>query len=59
MDKQSLLQLEGLRGQMMDTANRKQTLMDHDVLILSQLLDQIIVKVQAEKVAMRKRTKTC
>ncbi|XEC92812.1 aspartyl-phosphate phosphatase Spo0E family protein [Paenibacillus tarimensis] len=58
MDKQCMKQLETLRGLMVDTANRKKTLLHTDVLTLSQLLDQMIVKVQTEKKAKRTKSRT-
>jgi len=57
MDKQWTRQMESLRKQMIDTALGKQTLLHRDVLRLSQALDRLIVKVQAEKLAARKRPK--
>ncbi|MFS0722717.1 aspartyl-phosphate phosphatase Spo0E family protein [Paenibacillus sp. 1P07SE] len=57
MDKQWMKQMESLRKQMIDTALGKQTLQHRDVLSLSQSLDRLIVKVQAEKLAASKRQK--
>ncbi|WP_020616747.1 aspartyl-phosphate phosphatase Spo0E family protein [Paenibacillus daejeonensis] len=57
MDKQWTMQMESLRKQMIDTALGKQSLLHRDVLRLSQTLDRLIVKVQAEKLAARKRQK--
>lgn len=57
MDKQWTRQMESLRKQMIDTALGKQTLLHRDVLRLSEALDRLIVKVQAEKLAARKRPK--
>ena len=57
MDKQWTMQMENMRKQMIDTALGKQSLLHRDVLRLSQALDRLIVKVQAEKLAARKRQK--
>ncbi|WP_424766133.1 aspartyl-phosphate phosphatase Spo0E family protein [Paenibacillus sp. sgz302251] len=49
MDKHLLTQMEQLRNMMMETAQLKQSLLHHDVLILSQSLDEIILQVQEER----------
>ncbi|SFS82537.1 aspartyl-phosphate phosphatase Spo0E family protein [Paenibacillus sp. BC26] len=49
MDNQSYVRLERLRGQLVAAAMRKETFLHRDVIQLSQTLDQLIVKVQAEK----------
>ncbi|WP_081667277.1 aspartyl-phosphate phosphatase Spo0E family protein [Paenibacillus pinihumi] len=54
MDKLKTAQMEMLRGQMVDTANRKQSLLHREVLLLSEMLDQMIIKAQREKCAKRK-----
>ncbi|WP_270171703.1 aspartyl-phosphate phosphatase Spo0E family protein [Paenibacillus sp. SYP-B4298] len=54
MDKLGTAQLEKLRGQMVATATRKQSLLHREVLLLSEMLDQIIIKAQKEKCASRK-----
>ena len=56
MDKQVLSKLESLRDQMVETALIKQSLLHHDVLTLSQTLDEIIVKVQSERMLHYKAT---
>lgn len=52
MDKRLLLQMEQLRNKMVETALSRQSLLDRDVLILSQSLDEIIVQVQSERLAL-------
>ncbi|QHW30244.1 aspartyl-phosphate phosphatase Spo0E family protein [Paenibacillus rhizovicinus] len=49
MDKQSYHLLERLRGQLVAAALRQGSFLNRDVLILSQTLDQLIVKAQREK----------
>ncbi|MBO7744027.1 aspartyl-phosphate phosphatase Spo0E family protein [Paenibacillus sp. MWE-103] len=49
MDKQSYHLLERLRGQLVSAAMGKGTFLNRDVLLLSQTLDQLIVKAQREK----------
>ncbi|BBH21062.1 hypothetical protein Back11_24070 [Paenibacillus baekrokdamisoli] len=49
MDNQTYHRMERLRGQLVAAAMRKQTFLHTEVLLLSQTLDQIIVKVQTEK----------
>ncbi|WP_090976832.1 aspartyl-phosphate phosphatase Spo0E family protein [Paenibacillus sp. CF384] len=49
MDNHSYQRLERLRGQLVAAAMRKETFLHRDVIQLSQTLDQLIVKVQAEK----------
>ena len=49
MDQQLFLQMERLRNQMVETALLEQNLLHHDVLELSQSLDEIIVQVQVER----------
>lgn len=49
MDKQLLMQLEQLRNEMVETAISEQDLLHRDVLVLSQSLDEIIVRVQSER----------
>lgn len=56
MDKLGTAQLEMLRGQMVAAATRKQSLLHREVLLLSEMLDQIIVKAQKEKCASRKNS---
>ncbi|MDF2834555.1 MAG: Spo0E like sporulation regulatory protein [Paenibacillus sp.] len=46
MDK-LLMELEKLRGEMVETALMEQDLLHRDVLVLSQSLDEIIIQVQA------------
>lgn len=48
MDK-LLLELEKLRGEMVETALLEQDLLHQDVLVLSQSLDEIIFQVQSER----------
>ncbi|RXZ78232.1 aspartyl-phosphate phosphatase Spo0E family protein [Paenibacillaceae bacterium] len=48
MDEKSVKQLEGLRRQLVHEANRRQTLLHHEVLNISQRLDQLIYKAQVE-----------
>jgi len=52
MDKQLLLQMEQLRSKMVETAHLKQNLLHRDVLIISESLDEIIIKVQVERKAL-------
>jgi len=47
MDKQFLLQLELLRHEMVETAMQEQNLLHHDVIQLSQSLDEMINIVQS------------
>ncbi|WP_219836475.1 aspartyl-phosphate phosphatase Spo0E family protein [Paenibacillus sp. R14(2021)] len=50
MDKQSYHQLERLRGQLVSAAmGNGSSFLNRDVLLLSQTLDQLIVKAQREK----------
>jgi len=49
MDNHTNHRLERLRGQLVATAMRQQTFLHGDVLLLSQSLDQLILKAQAEK----------
>ncbi|QHT60477.1 Spo0E family sporulation regulatory protein-aspartic acid phosphatase [Paenibacillus lycopersici] len=49
MDKQSYHLLERLRGQLIAATMRHGSFLNRDVLLLSQTLDQLIVKVQREK----------
>jgi hypothetical protein len=49
--------LESLRGQLIKTAMRKQTFLHREVLLLSQSLDKLIVKAQAEKIKSLERPK--
>lgn len=58
MDKQLLVQVERLRGKMVAAAAVKQNMLHHDVLILSQSLDELILRVQMEKIATAKVKKT-
>jgi hypothetical protein len=58
MDKHLLAQMERLRGMMVATAIRKQNILHRDVLLLSQMLDQLIMKAQADKHARLKTNKT-
>lgn len=51
MDKQLLAEVETLRGKMVAAAVRQQNILHRDVLLLSQSLDQLILKVQTEKQA--------
>ncbi|GBG12095.1 hypothetical protein B1748_06410 [Paenibacillus sp. MY03] len=53
MDK-LLLELERLRGEMVETALIEQDLLHQDVLVLSQTLDEIIVQVQSERLSQSK-----
>ncbi|MDQ6421016.1 Spo0E family sporulation regulatory protein-aspartic acid phosphatase [Paenibacillus sp. LHD-117] len=53
MDK-LLLELEKLRGEMVETALLEQDLLHQDVLVLSQSLDEIIVQVQSERLSLYK-----
>ncbi|WP_168119214.1 aspartyl-phosphate phosphatase Spo0E family protein [Paenibacillus sp. HB172176] len=54
MDKQLLAQLEQLRNEMNETAQLvEQNLLHSDVLVLSQTLDEIIVRVQSERMPAR------
>lgn len=41
--------LERMRGELLEAAARRKTFLHHDVLMLSQSLDLLIVKAQAEK----------
>ncbi|GKU79616.1 aspartyl-phosphate phosphatase Spo0E family protein [Paenibacillus sp. L3-i20] len=56
MDKHLLLQLERLRNEMVKTAITEQNLLHRDVLVLSQTLDEIIVRVQSERRTLAKVT---
>ncbi|MBW7460542.1 Spo0E family sporulation regulatory protein-aspartic acid phosphatase [Paenibacillus sepulcri] len=49
MDNHTNHRLERLRGQLVATAMRQQTFLHGDVLLLSQTLDLLILKAQAEK----------
>ena len=49
MDNHSYHELKRLRGQMVAAAMRQGTFLHREVLLLSQTLDQLIVKVQTEK----------
>ncbi|WP_236343564.1 aspartyl-phosphate phosphatase Spo0E family protein [Paenibacillus plantiphilus] len=49
MDNLTNRRLERLRGQLVAAAMRKQTFMHREVLLLSQTLDQLIVKAQTDK----------
>lgn len=49
MDEQLLMQMERLRDKMVEKAITEKNLLHRDVLVLSQSLDQIIVKVQSEQ----------
>ncbi|WP_246427481.1 Spo0E family sporulation regulatory protein-aspartic acid phosphatase [Paenibacillus phyllosphaerae] len=46
---QDTYRLETLRGELVAVANRQQDLLHHDVLLLSQSLDLLIVKAQTKK----------
>ncbi|MCA0754481.1 aspartyl-phosphate phosphatase Spo0E family protein [Paenibacillus sp. N4] len=52
MDKQLLIQMEQLRSKMVEMAALKQNLLHRDVILLSQSLDEIIVQVQRERLAL-------
>jgi hypothetical protein len=56
MDKQLLMQLEQLRNAMVETAISEQNLLHRDVLVLSQTLDEIIVRVQSERRMLARAT---
>ncbi|MFD0586838.1 aspartyl-phosphate phosphatase Spo0E family protein [Paenibacillus sp. GCM10027627] len=56
MDKHLLLKLEQLRNEMVETALTEQNLLHRDVLILSQSLDEIIVRVQSERRLLARTT---
>ena len=56
MDKQLLMQLEQLRNEMVETAISEKNLLHHDVLALSQSLDEIIVRVQFERRMLARST---
>ncbi len=43
------MELEKLRGEMVETALMEQDLLHRDVLVLSQSLDEIIIQVQSER----------
>ncbi|MFC5650884.1 aspartyl-phosphate phosphatase Spo0E family protein [Paenibacillus solisilvae] len=49
MDNQTYHRMERLRGQLVAAAMGKQTFLHTEVLLLSQKLDQLIIKVQTEK----------
>lgn len=49
MDKHLLIQLEQMRNKMVEKAISEQNLLHRDVLLLSQSLDEIIVRVQSER----------
>ncbi|AJY77227.1 aspartyl-phosphate phosphatase Spo0E family protein [Paenibacillus beijingensis] len=53
MDKKLHLQIERLRGQMVNEAMLHNTMLHQKVLHLSQRLDMLIVRVQAEQLASR------
>ena len=46
MDKQLLVEIEQLRGKMVEKAMKKKTFVHREVLQLSQLLDELIVREQ-------------
>ncbi|MFB9325297.1 Spo0E family sporulation regulatory protein-aspartic acid phosphatase [Paenibacillus aurantiacus] len=48
--------LERMRGELVEAAARKKTFLHRDVLLLSQSLDLLIVKAQAEKIRRLKGT---
>ena len=52
MDKQLLMQMEHLRSKMVETAEVQQNLQHRDVIMLSQSLDELIVKVQKGRLAL-------
>ncbi|MEK3881517.1 aspartyl-phosphate phosphatase Spo0E family protein [Paenibacillus sp. PL2-23] len=56
MDKQLLMELEQLRNEMVETAITQKNLLHRDVLVLSQSLDEIIVRVQAERRLLARTT---
>lgn len=57
MDKQLLAQLEQLRNEMVETAiSEHNNLLHRDVLTLSQMLDEIIVRVQSERRLLARTT---
>jgi Spo0E like sporulation regulatory protein len=49
MDKLNYHALERLRGQLVAAAMRQGSFLNRDVILLSQTLDQLIVKAQREK----------
>ncbi|UVI32331.1 aspartyl-phosphate phosphatase Spo0E family protein [Paenibacillus spongiae] len=57
MDNQTNRRLEWLRGELVNEAIRKDDLLHHDVLVLSQSLDRLIVEVQTEKRRSLERVK--
>ncbi|RIX53425.1 aspartyl-phosphate phosphatase Spo0E family protein [Paenibacillus nanensis] len=57
MDKQLLAQLEELRSEMVETAiSEHNNLLHRDVLTLSQMLDEMIVRVQSERRLLARTT---
>ncbi|MCM3627382.1 aspartyl-phosphate phosphatase Spo0E family protein [Paenibacillus glycanilyticus] len=46
MDKQLLIEIEQLRGKMVEKAMKKKTFVHREVLQLSQMLDELIVREQ-------------
>lgn len=53
-----LVQLEQLRTEMVETALQEQSLLHRDVLVLSQSLDKIILRVQIERRELELARKT-
>lgn len=49
MDNQLLVQVERLRGQMVATAARRESMLHREVIQISQRLDELIYRVQTEK----------
>jgi hypothetical protein len=49
MDNHTNYRLERLRGQLVAAAMRRQNFLHRDVLLLSQTLEQLILKAQCEK----------
>lgn len=58
MDQQLLAELEQLRTEMVETALLEQNLMHRDVLLLSQSLDKMILRVQYERKELELARKT-
>ncbi|MDQ0058257.1 hypothetical protein J2T15_001035 [Paenibacillus harenae] len=54
MNRQLLLQMEQLRGKMVETALLRQSFLHREVITLSQRLDEIIVRLQKEQAALSK-----
>lgn len=57
MDNMLYLQIERLRGQMVKEAMLQKTMLHQEVLLLSQRLDTLIVRFQAEQLASRTSAK--